>query len=384
MDEKQKNPFASLGTKKLIEQELNAYVSDYERGQIIDAVPSFANKLMRLHGMKPPNAKQWKSFNYAGKGMLDIPSVIKESIKHGKIVVREKRRVHRNPEKPEVTLIVDISGSIRGSGLSKATMLLGSTFAELFGRGYAKSFHLGFIGSYDFDISKWRENPELERLPIIRNVDYEAVKRTLCYNIDFSGGTNFLPVLESLEIMGFYRPRKIKFVFLITDGVPEAYTLNKKNFDEDAISQNVEQKAGYTYDVDRTKSLSIGLANYLEKRWEHDRTLVYFWIQIGQNDNILEFILSYGYVPPEKELNIHASKEYKKILSDNNFRNYETFHNYYEKPQEPIYDLCQFYWKSHKKKNMLYLSINDLKSGEGFHTMMDYLLHKFKREIKIK
>jgi hypothetical protein len=297
---------------------------DFERASI-----SFADHLMRLHGLKPPDRKVWRANQYTGRGMLSILDILLETIKRGHWVLMEKIRVRKNPDRPRVGLLQDVSGSIAETGIKRGVVLLALSLLELFGRGFAKDFVISTIGN----------GGTREPVEYLRCQPKEAKRFLLSKNYDNIDNSN-MPSFLALENNRFYEGPNTKLLFVITDGLTQISLKTRTSgwgypWDWPAVHKDVEQTV-----------------RYIEQNIESRKNVIFFWIQVGTATDFNAFIKETGYDPNTDR----SSGEYS-ILGKS-------------------------FYKLFKSRKFFYTSIDDLMAGTSFHKLIEYLFERFQTKTK--
>jgi len=287
---------------------------DFERSSI-----SFADHLMRLHGLKPPDKKIWRTFPYSGKGMLSILDILLRTIRSGHWVLMERRRVRENPQRPRIALLQDISGSIGNSGITRGTVLLCLALLELFGRGFAREFVLSTIGGSFTPVEYLRCQPKEGKRYILDQI-YNKV------------GTMPSPVFETLERNRFFDGKLGKLIFVVTDGLCEVYRRGWK--DESAT-------------LTEFSNLLRVITNQIENRTD----TVLFWIQIGRYAKFEDFV--------KYALDYNPSTE----------------------PRNDKQRLGQTFYRFFQNQSFLFINFQQLMNGAIFHKLITYLFDRFRMKF---
>lgn len=357
--ETQTSEFTDEMATNLVEMSRMQYsLTDMECQLFRDTSKSFANNLMELHNIKPFDAKSWIERPFSGRGMLCIPSTITETLLNGRYTLIEKRKKMKNPDKPSVALLIDTSWSMSKRLVNKSAILLGATFIEFFGQNFARDFTISTIGTSPYYQAQ--------------NIDYLDAKEMIITRSFNDLGTNFLPSFNYLESSGFYETKGTKYIFIITDGVPETWTSEGLHYSEGAPING-------TLDINATQYDLKKIIEYIENRWERDDRIEYFWIQLGDEDYLntfIKFAIRYGYTPPrEQAIEKCGESEYEESLN---------FHsNLGSRIEREYQDWAKFLWERWILGNTFYTTPKELSNGSGFHKMIDYFLDKFRRRIKI-
>lgn len=315
----------------------------------------FADNLSRLHGLKPLDRKVWRKHKFTGMGELDVFSMLEEWIRTGGTPLMERRRVRLNPDRPSVGLALDISASMTHTRVVRAGMLLATTFIELFGRGFALDFTLGTIGTSPIFFKP--------------NIEFEAAKRWVLARSFNQLGTEFTWAINAFERSGFFERRNTKFLFIITDGHPEYYA-----------AKGIEFNPGFTpnepQDEEETRNGIEQMIYAMRERWGGDRRISYFWLQLGGLDSMLDWVSSEGYLPPREECKKYSDAEYNEAQQNVGSSSTPNLSNIYVR-------YAKFMWEQHIAQNVCYMSLKKMLTGEAFHDMMDYLVAKFNRTLKL-
>lgn len=322
----------------------------------------FAQNLQRLHGIKPPNRKVFKHFKYSG-GDLNIDEIMNFAINQGEpLSLRESRRVRVNPQRPRVAFLFDISASMSHSRVTRASYLLGISIAEFLGNGFASEFSLATIGDENTITMLRQKNPD------------SVINFLIDTPLDV-GGTSFIPPITKIEESGFYGGSDYKYVFVITDGYPELYNSGGKT-----IHFSKEDLSAYEFNQEETDKDSLFIIDYVSNRWNKNPKVEYFWMQLGNWDNVYEFIVyGLGFLPKKEDIIKGYDVNYDTYLKHmkGNIPDYEHMekHSGYVR-------LGEFFTKEYKEGNFMYLTNRSIIDGTGFHEMIEYFISKFKKFIK--
>jgi hypothetical protein len=337
--------FSDPITSSLISSEEGEYQLDIkEQQKYFDHSISFADNLQQLHGIKPFNKKKRVIHKYTGRGALNILATMEASMALGHYQLMESRKVRMNPERPHIAILQDTSASIGNQGLTRIVILLGAMFVEFFGRGFAQDISVVSVGSA----------PARAFL----NTSYEDAKRFIIGEHYRDPDNDFSLAIGELEQGGFFDKPNTQYVVVITDGVPEVHEKGAYSWTEEGWELTLR-------DTER-------LIYYIQERWTGNPKVEYFWVQVGEYANVLDFCQTFGGLPPKEQLVPPFSEsEYSEAikLSANK--------------KEAWTKWSKFFLEMYRKGDVFYASINDWKTGKGFHSMIEYFLQKFQKRLKI-
>jgi hypothetical protein len=332
------------------------------RDGFLEASKSFAMQLQQMHDLKPFDKKKWKKRTYRG-GLFDVDDIIDMTLLTGVKTLRERKKMRINPDKPRVALLLDVSYSMHRSKVKRASLLLGIALTELLGEGFAESLSYGTIGG---TVCEYRSRE-----------DFKDIQRRILTADFCEGSTNFSPVLDEMEAQDFYNTRITKYIFLITDGVPENHGVSIQHASQGILPYNPSASL---------KDIEITI-DYITNRWRNDDRVEYFWIQIGRVPTFLEWVCLFNYCPivrtecpwiKEDEWNIWvASSDYADKLQKSNLVLAQGTGEHYN------YRLwVKFCLDQYAQGDMFYMTVDDLKKN-GIHSLVDYFKLKFQKKIQI-
>lgn len=337
------NKFLDRATAEMIrvhDRSPDHHLMESEKPLFSEASKSLANKLRELHGIKPKEAKQWVVKKFSGRGSLDVLSILDESLSQGKLTMMERRKMRTRAIKPNVSFWVDISGSIGHKNIMCAVKLLSLTLIELFGRDFADNFNMCGIGKRGYG---------LKEVMFMDHLKFDDAKRWLLDVVHEDFATLFCPYFEVLEKHNFYAGANTKYIFILTDGFSECIeepSIGKQDL------QNFPKK--------------------IRQMWDSKPNVLYFFLQISDHGNMLEFLCYCGFKPPWEEVHKHirdiTEPEYNRVSTARMSIDYQ--------------ELAKFYWAKYKMRQFIYISVHDLVVGKGFHTLTDYLVTRFKEHFK--
>ena len=309
-------------------------------------------RLSRLHSTEIIKKDRRVIEEYDGSGRIHIPSIPNLFKRNKRIMLPQKKRKGFLKDKPDLIIMLDVSGSIRGGGdgsndclCNKLRILCGS-IGDIF-LADLNQIHIIIIG-YGSSYANFKRYSELEKW-----LNEQKFKE---------GATNYVDAFNCLNKSGILNEDRPRLIVMITDGEPNEISYEMQKRMEEILTK------GNWWEIKTNPKLAIS-KSYILKMINHITMLsklkdtIYKTIVIHECEDEI----------PDKEMIEEERNRIYERLKGGIEANVKNDGKEIQKELEAISNryIEEFYSKA------IHLSSGQFKTGEAFHKIIEGL----KKEI---